>query len=358
MKIIHTYLPLVGKTIDKRNLYQLVLSLLSAKKFYDDVVLYTNKETAEIIRTIGLPYTYIDDTLLNDVHTGTFSVPKMLVYSVQKEPFIHIDLDTFIFEKIPFNKINGIYSAFNEGHNLMLSMDHNGFGFFDSYIENTFKLRDKLPKEFMKHIKFHEIPNMCIFGGFNYQIIAEATKYCLDIYENNREFFDSYYYNACIIEQLFIPAAIRMIAEKNQINFDYDIDSYFIRKNNENEKKINFVFLFDIVPTTLTILNFTPGKEWEYPFEINSRNESVLVENELDLYDKITYEFNGFMHLCGYKKSDSLMYLVRSKIIFKYGGSNYLKKMDEIYEQTFEFEKNVEHYELMKKLLNKKKPLF
>ena len=98
MKIIHTFLP-VTYELDKRILYLMTASMLLAKKYYDNVVLYTDKKSAKIIREIGLPYTEINDTLLDGANIGTFTVPKMFVYKEQKEPFLHIDIDSLIFKK-------------------------------------------------------------------------------------------------------------------------------------------------------------------------------------------------------------------------------------------------------------------
>lgn len=338
MKIIHTFLPVRIQEINKKTIYQMTLSLLLAKKHYDKVVLYTDKDTAKIVRDIGLPYDEINEDLLDGVKTKTFSIPKLIVYAAQTEPYIHIDLDAFIFYKIEFNDLNTIYSTYNEGSVYMVNLTDGGIGFYNTYLKHTYELLDKLPAEFIPHIKFNEIPNMCIFGGCHYDLIAKASLYCLDIYENNRELFDRYFYNACIIEQLFIPSAIRMIIKNN--DYHTNVDFHFIY-GDENPSHVKFL----------------PGKEYQYPFEVNSHNEKNIFENDLDLYSKISYNFNGFLHLCGSKDYDKFLYLIRSKIIFEFKGSVFINKINNLYPEVLDFEKNQDHYDEMKKITNKKRNL-
>ena len=327
MKIIHSFLPLKG-FIGKKDVYLMTLSMLLAKKHYEKVVLYTNVEIAKIIREIGLPYDEIDDVLLEGVTTGTFSIPKLIVYSVQTEPFIHIDLDTFLFKKINFDKKNGIYSAYDEGINTDFRMNNRGIGFFTTYVNNSFKLIDKLPELFMNEISFSTIPNMCVFGGFDYKLIADATLYCLKIYEENSIFFDSEFYNACIIEQLFIPSAIRMI-----------------NKNNSKIKEITY--LFSKLPNSVIQNKDNP---MNYPFSVTSIDDTIEINNDDELYKNILYNFNGFLHLCGYKNFDKLIFLLRSKIMLQFDdGIKFLNKINDIFiYDKYDFEKNEDFYSTIK----------
>lgn len=334
MKIIHTYAPISGYEIGKRNLYMMTLSLLLAKKYFDKVVLYTDKKNAEIVKEIGLPYDEIDDSLLEGLRTKTFSIPKVLVYSVQNEPFVHIDLDTFIFHKIKFNDTNLSYSTFNEGACSFNRLDDSLIGFYNTYLGSTFELLDKLDPDFSKNVYFGEIPNMSVFGGHQYELIAKSSKYCLDLYEKHRDFFDSKFYNACIIEQLFIPSAMRMYEENTKFSFLYATD---------------------------TIMGFDfPDEENEsYPFHFLMNNERIVtIKNEVDLYDKIGYDFKGFLHLCGNKKFNKIMYILRGKIILDFNnGYSYIQKIDKMYDENMNIDYDLSYYNEMKKISNKRKPL-
>lgn len=305
----------------------MTLSLLLLKKYYDKVVLYTTIEIANIVREIGLPYDEINDVLLENVTTRTFSIPKLLVYSIQTEPFIHIDLDMFLFKKIKFD-YKSIYSTYDEGIGCDFKMDKRGLGFFSTYIKNSFNLMNKLPVLFRDEINFSSIPNMSIFGGFDYDLISESTLYCLNIYEKNRVFFDSEFYNACIIEQLFIPSAIRML-------------------NKNNLKSTEITYLFPNLPNTIEC---SDEKNIDYPFIINSLNDLLVINNDFDLYENILYDFNGVLHLCGYKNSNMLLFLLRSKIMIQFDeGYKYLEKINKIFKyEEYDFEKNREFYDTIK----------
>lgn len=329
MKIIHTFLPVLYKDIPKHIIYLMTASMLLAKKYYEKVVLYTDEKTAKIVREIGLPYDEINDTLLNTIKVGTFSIPKMLVYKEQKEPYIHIDLDSFLYETIPFDDKISIYSTFDEGRKLMINTDHGSLGFYNTYIKYTYEILDKLPKDFVKKIDFTEIPNMSIFGGYNYNLIADATSYCLDIYNKNSSFFDGKFYNACIIEQLFIPTAIKLL-------------------NNENDYKFNY--LFKGIPNSIEF----PQENCEYPFIINSSSNIISFENDFDLYVNYNYNYNGYLHLCGFKNFEKMLYMLRTLILLDLDGEPYLNKINELFVEKFDYEKDNKHYEEMKKLLNNK----
>lgn len=335
MKIIHTYVPVGDTKFNKYIAYSMSLSALLAKRHYDNVVLYTDKKTGEIVKQLKIPYDSINTELLDNFSEKTFSIPKLLVYSNQKEPFIHIDLDTFIFDKIEFTDKKRIYSTFPEGSGDILKFDIANSSFFNTYIIPLQKIQENLPNEFSKHIIFKNVPNMSVFGGFNHELISEATKYCLDIYENNMSFFDSNYYNACIIEQLFIPAAIRMILSKN-------------RKKNELEN--SFKFLFKDNPTYVEFIK----NKWDYPFLVRSMDKTLWIGDKLHLFKNSTYNFNGFLHLNGYKNFDELIFILKQHIIQDFDKCNLVIMIEKTFsneETKFDIIYN-EYYDYLLKLTN------
>ena len=244
------------------------LSLLLAKRHYGYVVLYTNQEVGDIVKKIGLPYDEINTDVLKDVNVKTFSVPKLVVYSQQTEPYIHIDLDTFIFKKIFFNDFENIYSTFAEGSGDILNFERTNTSFYTTYVKRSFEIQSKLPEEFLKYVKFNNVPNMSVFGGHNFELIKESSKYCLELYQNHTDFFDSNYYNACIIEQLFIPAAMRMIKG------DHNLE--------------NFKFLFEYNPT---YIEFSKGKDWDFPFGIRCGENLSMIDDYQNLFKKVNLQF-------------------------------------------------------------------
>lgn len=332
MKIIHTYIQTGNSGPLNKNLFYLMsLSLLLAKRHYGYVVLYTNKEVGDIVKKIGLPYDEIDTETLKDVNVKTFSIPKLIVYSQQNEPYIHIDLDTFIFKKIFFNDYENIYSTFAEGSGDILNFEKTNTSFYTTYIKRSFEIQNKLPEEFLKYVKFNNVPNMSVFGGHNFELIKESSKYCLELYQNHSEFFDSNYYNACIVEQLFIPAAMRMIKG------DHNLE--------------NFKFIFEHNPT---YIEFSKGKDWDFPFGIRSGEDLTMVDDYHNLFKRVMFDFNGFLHLNGYKNFEEIIFLIKQRIIEDFNGLNYITIIDNMFsKQTKSDEISLMYYKYLLSLTNR-----
>ena len=83
----------------------LILSANVAKRHYPEIHFYTDKLGYEWITPYldQLPFTKIEVCLdqFNWVPDVYWSFVKVAVYTLQKEPFIHIDNDVFLWDKIP-----------------------------------------------------------------------------------------------------------------------------------------------------------------------------------------------------------------------------------------------------------------
>ena len=78
------------------------LSCLQLQKLHGHVELYANSAGAELlIDTLRLPYTKVytahDDLKLAD--SRLWALPKLYTYSLQEEPFLHVDGDVFLFDQ-------------------------------------------------------------------------------------------------------------------------------------------------------------------------------------------------------------------------------------------------------------------
>jgi hypothetical protein len=82
--------------------YSWSLSVLTIKEHYGQVELVTDTMGKEMLYDlIGLPYSNVTTHLdtLQDVNPRLWAKAKLEAYSLQNEPFIHIDGDIFLFEK-------------------------------------------------------------------------------------------------------------------------------------------------------------------------------------------------------------------------------------------------------------------
>lgn len=109
MRIVQTFWsggksPLVdsfGWLKPEYNLMSWALSCLNLKKYYDEVVLYTDSIGYDIlVNRLKLPYSDVivkcDDFKCNQ---SLWAYPKVLTYSIQDKPFIHVDGDVYIGQK-------------------------------------------------------------------------------------------------------------------------------------------------------------------------------------------------------------------------------------------------------------------
>jgi hypothetical protein len=292
MKIIHTYRPIYGNSIPNEILNMMELSTLLAKKHYGNIFLYTTSEIVEYVKNRNIPYDYIDFKILDELANKSYTLPKIKVYSVQTEPYIHIDYDAFIFDKISFNNQTKSYATHPEGLSIIRNTPHPYFfnaldGFINTYITESKELISKLDKELQEKISYDVIPNFSVFGGYNYKLIAEASKYCLDIYNKNYQLIDNYWWNNVVLEQLLIPSVMKMITGNDDL----------------------FTYLFDYVPNSFHLTN-----ETDFPISIKSNGDYITFENETDMYNKIDYNFNGFMHLHGEKLFPIIQKILIAKI--------------------------------------------
>jgi hypothetical protein len=80
-----------------------ILSVNQLSKFYD-VELYTDQLGYEyLVEKLALPYSKVHVVLdeLNSYQSNLWALPKIKAYSLQKEPFLHVDGDVFIWEAFP-----------------------------------------------------------------------------------------------------------------------------------------------------------------------------------------------------------------------------------------------------------------
>jgi Family of unknown function (DUF6734) len=80
------------------------LSLHAARKHYPETLLVTDRNGKRLlIEKLGLPFTHVSTELdrLRDVDPGWWALGKLVSYSMQLQPFIHIDTDAFLWKRLP-----------------------------------------------------------------------------------------------------------------------------------------------------------------------------------------------------------------------------------------------------------------
>ena len=108
MKVIHTYVD-DHTIIWKELLYVQYLSAILAKKHYGNISFYGDTKVCQQLKILGLPYDEFNDKFVKKTDVSTFSIPKLKIYKKIKEPFVHIDTDTLLFNKIEFETFEEDY---------------------------------------------------------------------------------------------------------------------------------------------------------------------------------------------------------------------------------------------------------
>jgi hypothetical protein len=81
-----------------------ILSLETARRHYPETCLYTDSKGAEIlVDQLGLRFSQVSTELdaLADEDPEWWALGKLYTYSVQQEPFIHIDSDVYLWKRLP-----------------------------------------------------------------------------------------------------------------------------------------------------------------------------------------------------------------------------------------------------------------
>jgi hypothetical protein len=166
----------------KYNYMAWTLSCLQLRKFYDRVELVTDAKGKQLlIDILKLPYTDVRVELdcLNHYSNSLWTLPKIYTYKIQKEPFIHVDGDVFIWEK--FSK--DIESA--QLCSQQLVIDHKPQYVAMEEIETHFKFIPDCIKKDKAENRILRISNAGLFGGNNLDFFKEFVKISFDFVDKN-----------------------------------------------------------------------------------------------------------------------------------------------------------------------------
>src|SRR5687767_1744547 len=88
----------------RHHLFSWVLSVRTAVRHYGPAVLYTDTAGAKLlVDRIGLEFDEVHTDLdaLDAVDEGWWALGKLYAYRAQREPFVHIDSDVFLWQRLP-----------------------------------------------------------------------------------------------------------------------------------------------------------------------------------------------------------------------------------------------------------------
>ena len=157
------------------------LSCLSLRENYDEVVLYTDSNGYKVFgELLQLPYTDIvvqyDNLQCPEPH---WAYAKLLTYSLQKEPFIHVDGDVYLPRRLDAS----IESAGLIAQNREISDKH-----YRGIADDILRRNLKMPAFLKAAIERESIPsyNAGVLGGNDLDFIQEYCQTAFRLFEENR----------------------------------------------------------------------------------------------------------------------------------------------------------------------------
>ncbi|MDR3653461.1 MAG: hypothetical protein P4L34_10910 [Paludibacter sp.] len=164
------------------------LSCLQLQKLYGNVELYANSTAAELlIDILELPYTTLhtnhDDLKLAD--TNLWALPKIYTYSLQDEPFLHIDGDVFIFNKFADSLLQSSLIT----QNIEVATDYYTIT-QKQLMENFTYFPPCVKADFYSNIPINAV-NAGILGGNNISFIKQYTTEAFKYVNSNINHFQN-----------------------------------------------------------------------------------------------------------------------------------------------------------------------
>jgi hypothetical protein len=163
-----------------------ILSANQLAKFYK-VELYTDQKGYEIlIDKLQLPYHKVHVILdeLNHYHKSLWAMPKIKTYSLQNEPFLHVDGDVFIWEKFSNELLKGDFIT----QNLEITTEYYE-EMWNEICPNLLYVPNEM-KDYINNSNSYAY-NMGIIGGNNYEYFKHYAAISTEFVDNNKSVWNS-----------------------------------------------------------------------------------------------------------------------------------------------------------------------
>ncbi len=192
-----------------------------------DTILYTSKKHIDQFKHIKYKeIILIDENYLNSFPNDFWSIIKLIVIKDIDQPFIHCDMDLFLYKDISDNIKYSNFFAFHPEK----WIDKSFFENHSNYLHNFFP--DIHQSEFMSY-------NLGIFGGQNFSAINKASQDVLNFFISNKNQLDielqkhpqyrvsTSWYKSVFLEQFLMTSLILIYNNIKSPNFIFCYCSNF-----------------------------------------------------------------------------------------------------------------------------------
>lgn len=208
----------------------LLLSALVSRKHFSNIEFYTDTEGYNLIRDDGRQFPFTNIIIcfdeLNWLKNENWAFSKVYVYSLQTEPFIHLDIDAFLWDGIPDELLE----------KKMLFQQQEPLDIFKFYADayDEAKGYNLLPNG-ITYLPTTAI-NTAVFGVLDMkylQMIQEYYSLALEYVKGNSKYIHKLFhsFHQCILfEQLFLVNIL------DKYDFQYERDYETILNSHSKEK--------------------------------------------------------------------------------------------------------------------------
>jgi hypothetical protein len=208
-----------GWSHQKYAFYSFALSALTIKKHYDCVELYTDNYGLELFQDVlQLPYDKIHVNLnaLDNYNSKLWAIGKLISCSIQKEPFLHLDNDIFLWDKISYNEEDFDLLAQN------LEIDYPNYtNAFNFILENFNWIPDEIKETHKKSNKILAY-NAGVIGGKNFDFFKELKLKAFKFIDENIDFLEKI--DVGIFNTIFEQQLGYALTEKNKLKIQFLFD--------------------------------------------------------------------------------------------------------------------------------------
>lgn len=195
------------------NLMSWALSCLSLREHYDDVELYTDSAGKHVlIDLLGLPYSKVHVTL-DDFQClpQHWALAKIKTYSMQTEPFIHVDGDIYVPNPLPADILEAP---------LVVQNREIGTTYYKDMMDQILMFPTiKMPDYVAKSLDEESIVsyNMGFFGGCDIRFIQEYCSEAFRFMEDNHMNAPAYEHSSVWCNIFFEQIVLALLADKQDI---------------------------------------------------------------------------------------------------------------------------------------------
>jgi hypothetical protein len=185
----------------------LAVSVLLARQHYSQIEMVTDYQGAKLFEKMQLPFTSVRTDLEGfDVHPMAWAAGKMKVYSLQEEPFAHVDQDVFLFKALPQKIVEApLFAQSYEARHL--------------YNVSLSKTPERHVARFTTPASDWDCYNAGILGGHDVEFLRD---YALKGLEGIRELDSIHPYTMTVYEQAWLARHARDCGKKVITLFDHN----------------------------------------------------------------------------------------------------------------------------------------